>query len=305
MDTRRWSAILVAIMALAGCLGSTEPFLKLKSRHFDLQPRTHLDSSPSDAQLGEEITYVLGIKQEGEGGWTIDATVLQPNFSPLADIEWTEIDNGYQLKFTPTETGEHIISISIENDGETELVPALKPLVMTLSMNPPDEPAPVLTVPNQLVLEEPNVLWFEGSVNHLYVDSCTVSYSITDGSDGTMALNENGAWKFMMDFTEATHHTPSQPPQIVVVSVCQATLRRRKCSLRGPEMMRTRMASKMCTTAVLRALVRATDGDQLQQPTATKMDAEMTTKMTMMTTMVSSTSTTFALNPTAGSARHQ
>ena len=34
---------------------------------------------------------------------------------------------------------------------------------MTLSMNPPDEPAPVLTVPNQLVLEEPNVLWFEGA----------------------------------------------------------------------------------------------------------------------------------------------
>ena len=154
--------------------------------------------------MGEEITYVLGIKQEGEGGWTIDATVLQPNFSPLADIEWTEIDNGYQLKFTPIETGEHIISITIENDGETELVPPLKPLVMTLNMNPPDEPAPVLTVPNRLVLEEPNVLWFEGSVNHLYVDSCTVSYSITDGNDGTMALNENGAWKFMMDFTEAT-----------------------------------------------------------------------------------------------------
>ena len=206
MDTRRWSAfILVVIMALAGCLGATEPLPEVEEptvTTYSLEPTWIL--SPSDARLGEEVTYVLGIKQEGEGVWTIDATVLQPNFSPLADIEWTGIDSGYQLKFTPIETGEHIISITIENDGETDLVPPLKPLVMTLNMNPPDEPAPVLTVPNRLVLEEPNVLWFEGSVNHLYVDSCTVSYSITDGNDGTMALNENGAWKFMMDFTEAT-----------------------------------------------------------------------------------------------------
>ena len=84
-------------MALAGCLGSTEPFLKLKSRQFrfySLEPTWIL--SPSDAQLGEEITYVLGIKQEGEGGWTIDATVLQPNFSPSLTLSGQEIDNGYQ-----------------------------------------------------------------------------------------------------------------------------------------------------------------------------------------------------------------
>ena len=144
MDTRRWSAfILVVIMALAGCLGATEPLPEVEEptvTTYSLEPTWIL--SPSDARLGEEVTYVLGIKQEGEGVWTIDATVLQPNFSPLADIEWTEIDSGYQLKFTPIETGEHIISITIENDGETDLVPPLKPLVMTLNMNPPDEPAP-------------------------------------------------------------------------------------------------------------------------------------------------------------------
>ena len=206
MDTRRWSAvILVAIMALAGCLGATEPVPEVEEptvKTYSLEPTWIL--SPTDAQLGEELTYVLGIAQEGEGTWAIDATVLQPNFSPLADLAWTEIDNGYQLKFTPRETGEHIISITIENDGETELAPSLNPLVLAVNVNPPNEPAPILTVPNRMVLEEPNVIWFEGSVSHLYVDSCTVSYSITDGNEGTMALNENGGWKFMMDFTEAT-----------------------------------------------------------------------------------------------------
>ena len=46
MDTRRWSAlILVAIMALAGCLGATEPLPEIEEpTSNDLQPRTHLDS---------------------------------------------------------------------------------------------------------------------------------------------------------------------------------------------------------------------------------------------------------------------
>ena len=115
MDTRRWSAvILVAIMALAGCLGATEPVPEVEEptvKTYSLEPTWIL--SPTDSQLGEELTYVLGITQEGEGTWTIGATVLQPNFSPLTDLAWTEIDNGYQLKFTPLETGEHIISITI------------------------------------------------------------------------------------------------------------------------------------------------------------------------------------------------
>ncbi len=206
MDTRRWSAfLLVAIMALAGCLGATEPAPETEeptAKTYSLEPSWIL--APTNAQLGEELTYVLGIQQEGEGDWTIEASVLQPNFSPLTSIGWTELDNGYQLKFTPLETGEHIVSIAVENVGETELVPSVQPVVLVLNIAAPDEPAPILSVPSRLVLEQPNVIWFEGSVSHAYVDSCSISYSTTDGNDGNVALNDMGAWKLLMDFTEAT-----------------------------------------------------------------------------------------------------
>ena len=158
MDTRRWSAfLLVAIMALAGCLGATEPAPETEeptAKTYSLEPSWIL--APTNAQLGEELTYVLGIQQEGEGDWTIEASVLQPNFSPLTSIGWTELDNGYQLKFTPLETGEHIVSIAVENVGETELVPSVQPVVLVLNIAAPDEPAPILSVPSRLVLEQPN-----------------------------------------------------------------------------------------------------------------------------------------------------
>ena len=206
MDTRRISAIvLVALMALAGCLGGTEPAAEIEEpvvQTYSLEPSWVL--SPTEAPLGEELTYVLAINQVGEGDWSIDASVLQPNFSPLIPIEWSEIDSGFQLKFTPETTGEHIVSITFQNVGKSELTPSIKPMVLQLNVKAPSEPAPVLSLPSRLVLEQPNVIWFEGSVSHLYIDSCVVSYSTTDGSEGTVALNDEGGWKILMDFTEAT-----------------------------------------------------------------------------------------------------
>ena len=206
MDVRRWSALfLVTIMTFAGCIGATEPApenVEPTPSTYTLEPTWIL--APTEAQLGDELTYLVAVSQEGVGEWRADTSVLQPNFSPLIPVQWSEIESGFQLKFTPITTGEHIISIAIENTGQTELVPSLKPLILTLNIEPPAEPAPILAVPNRLVLEQPNVVWFEGTVSHLYIDSCSVSYNITDGNDGTLALNEEGAWKRMMDFTEAT-----------------------------------------------------------------------------------------------------
>lgn len=206
MDARRWSAlILVSLMTLAGCMGATEPApVEEEPAASTYSLNTNWILAPTEAQLGDELTYVLGITQEGTGEWSIEASVLQPNFSPVSERTWEQTDTGYQLKFTPVSTGEHIVSITIENTGDSQLNPSVQPLVLVVNINAPDEPAPVLSVPNRLVLEQPNVVWFEGSVSHLYVDSCAVSYTVTDGNEGTVALNENGGWKILMDFTEST-----------------------------------------------------------------------------------------------------
>ncbi len=112
MDLRKYSALfLVGLMALAGCLGGTESvpdFEEPTASTYTLQPTWIL--SPAEVQLGEEVSYLLGIEQEGEGVWEVEVSVLQPNFSPLSSLDWKEQNQGYQLTFTPETTGEHIVS---------------------------------------------------------------------------------------------------------------------------------------------------------------------------------------------------
>ena len=210
MEARRVSALfLVAVMALAGCLGATEPAPDIEEEAPDsYELKTTWIVAPTTVQLGEEASFTLGIQQIGQGEWTVGYEVLRPDFSPVEDVQWVENDVGLELAFTPTLTGEHVISITIVNAGTSTLTPPVESMVLSLTVTPPDEPAPILTTPSRLVLEEPNVVWFEGSVDHPFLDSCTVTYTISDGNDGSIALNADGAWKILVDFTEATEsHT--------------------------------------------------------------------------------------------------
>ena len=206
MNPRKWSAmILVALMAMAGCLGGTEPATPPEDpviETYSLTPTWVV--SPEQIQLGEEAAFVLNIMQEGEGSWSAEPKVLTPSFEQLTEIQWTEQSSGYQLKFVPTTVGEHIVSVEFGNTGPNEMVPYTNPAVLALMVEEPAEPAPVLNMNPTVILEEPNVMWFEGSVSHLYIDSCTITYSITDGTEGRVALSNEGSWKMMLDFTEAT-----------------------------------------------------------------------------------------------------
>ena len=210
MQARQCSALfLVAVMALAGCLGATEPAPEIEEPVPDTyELKTTWIAAPGEIQLGEVASFTLGVQQTGIGEWRMDYDVLQPDFTPVDAVQWTENDVGFVLVFTPSVVGEHIVSISIVNTGASTMDPQLQPLVLPLMVSAPEEAAPIITVPARLVLEEPNVVWFEGRVDHRYLESCTVSYTISDGNDGSIALNTEGAWKVLVDFTEATEsHT--------------------------------------------------------------------------------------------------
>ena len=139
MDARTTTALLlVALMSLAGCLGATEPAqegTEVEEEAYSLN--TTWIVAPEELPLGEEAVFVLGVQQEGSGSFIVEYAVLQSDFSPLEDLEWIETDVGYRLRFTPKNTGEHIVSISFTNTGSTSLEPAAPP-------PPPPPPLPPL-----------------------------------------------------------------------------------------------------------------------------------------------------------------
>ena len=111
MAAKQWTALFfVGIMAFAGCLGATEP----APEQPDDTPTTYsLDVSwtlaPETVQLGETVTYLLSVKQLGEGEYQPDVSVINPSFARVELVEWTEQNNGYQLAFTPEVVGEFIV----------------------------------------------------------------------------------------------------------------------------------------------------------------------------------------------------
>jgi hypothetical protein len=204
MLKQRWTAVLfVSMMAFAGCLGATEP----PSTEEPEGPSTYSIAftwviQPLQLQLGEEAVYVYAVQQDGEGLFSSEISVVDPSFSPVP-VTVSEQATGDQFSFTPSSVGEHIVSVKLVNTGTSEMVPELQPVVVVLNVLAPDEPAPIITTNPRMVLEEPNVVWFEGSVVHSAIETCTLRYTVSDGNEGRLTLDENNAWKVLLDFTEA------------------------------------------------------------------------------------------------------
>lgn len=206
MQPQRLTALcFVGLMLVSGCLGMSEPapdIVEPVVETYSLEARWV--NAPETMVLGEEAIYILNVDQQGAGTYLAEPSVLNPSFAPMTQVEWIEHSNGYQLSFVPDTVGDHIVSVRFSNTGSTVMAPELQPLVLSLSVQAPIEPAPVLTTAARLVLEEPNVVWYEGRVDHANLESCTVQYEITDGTVGGLSLDDRGEWKVMVDFTEAT-----------------------------------------------------------------------------------------------------
>ena len=204
MLKQRWTAVLfVSMLAFAGCLGATEP----PSTEEPEGPSTYSIAftwviQPLQLQLGEEAVYVYAVQQDGEGLFRSEISVVDPSFSPVP-VTVIEQATGDQVSFTPSSVGEHIVSVKLVNTGTSEMVPELQPVVVVLNVLAPDEPAPIITTNPRMLLEEPNVVWFEGSVVHSAIETCTLQYTVSDGNEGRLTLDENNAWKVLLDFTEA------------------------------------------------------------------------------------------------------
>ncbi len=103
MQARQCSALfLVAVMALAGCLGATEPAPEIEEpepQTYEL--KTTWIVAPEEIQLGEVASFTLSIQQSGIGEWTMDYDVLQPDFTPVDAAQLTENEVGIVLDVYP------------------------------------------------------------------------------------------------------------------------------------------------------------------------------------------------------------
>ena len=196
------AVVFVAMMALAGCLGATEPAeedVSSDSTTFTIEAQWI--NAPSTIVVGEPVTFVYSIVQNGEGSVVATPRWIQPNFQDGVG-QWSPETSSFSI--VPLALGEHIVSISFANNGQTVLEHEPVSLMQVLTVTEPNEPAPVITMVPRIVLEAPDVIWFEGSINHVQPDTCSIRYAITNGDEGNIGLNAEHSWRVLMDFTEST-----------------------------------------------------------------------------------------------------
>lgn len=207
MDKQQTTAmVLIVLMTLAGCLGNSSPEEVIIEEpiveSLSLSPSWLL--APEAVTLGDQASYLLQVEVIGDASWKATPSIILPSFQPSSDFKWEENTQGFQLSFTTQHVGEHIVAVAFEATGDIEFDQNVPNLVAVLEVNEPDEEAPILSTPVRLILEEPNVVWFEGSVSHENLESCIASYSSSDGNEGSLSMSDSGTWKILLDYTEAT-----------------------------------------------------------------------------------------------------
>ena len=82
MDTQRTLALmLVGLMAMAGCLGATEPEpVEAIEEPSAYTATVTWVNAPSTANVGEEVIVSYAVQQEGEGEWVLTPRLVLPSF---------------------------------------------------------------------------------------------------------------------------------------------------------------------------------------------------------------------------------
>ena len=196
------AVLLVALLCFAGCLGAVE----IDDPVSEVEPNFSENLTFEWANVVETIELdgtpiILQVSFKGEG-WKATPTVLDPSFNAIAAYGWTVSPLGYSLEFLPSMLGNYTVTIAVDLAPTYSSDMVYTPITQVIEVIEPVEDAPVIQAPASELLEEPNLLWYEGTVNHDAIASCSLTYTISDGTSGSIGINADGTWKIMLDFTE-------------------------------------------------------------------------------------------------------
>ncbi len=210
MQRRSLAAILLAsLMVLSGCFGAISTDEDEKNTEVPLSKTVELSASwgilPDSITLdGAPVQLAIFVQSQGDD-WGVQPTIITPQASLLTAFELVETTQGLQLTFIPETIGEYSIQVKFITLNDAEFIaPLPEDLVHTISIVPPSEDAPILSAPVLLSLEEATVIWFEGSVNHSALSTCSLQIFYGEGISKDGNIKDDGTWKVLLDLSEVT-----------------------------------------------------------------------------------------------------
>ena len=199
--------LLTGILLLSGCFGGVEVNEDETLDSEDLVKTVQLSVewgvNPDTKMLdGTSVVFSIIVDSEGDD-WTAEPTIITPKISLFESYEWESNPLGFQLSFIPEELGDYALQVKfVPTNGAIFVEPQPNVLFHTITIIPPIEDAPVLSAPVIIPLEEPSIIWFEGSVAHNSLSTCSLAVNYGFGQSKSANVLDDGTWKVLLDFSE-------------------------------------------------------------------------------------------------------
>ena len=201
MERTKLSAfLLIGIMFLAGC---TSPSSN-DSNDSEIEKPTLIlnsewSSSPETSFLGEEIEFTVLVNANFEDSWIGFPEITDPNGGVVEDYSWSRYLDSGKLTFSPNIIGDYSISVQFQSgDKEQDYIVQNGNLTHTLTVNPPIEYNPIIIFPSAIIVEESDIIIFEGSVEHASIESCSMSFTYQYYERYPISVNGDGSWSFVI-----------------------------------------------------------------------------------------------------------
>ena len=196
-----------ALMVLSGCFGAVDSSEDGKEIE-EPQVKTVLLAAewgilPESIQLdGNPVQLTISVESDAED-WSARPLIFSPHNEALTTLDWVKSPQGLLLTFTPTTIGNYSIQVDFIALNDSEFIdPQPKALEHTISVLAPNEDAPILSAPVLLSLDEPTVIWFEGSVNHSAISTCRLQIEYGIGLSKSGNVKDDGNWKILLDLSD-------------------------------------------------------------------------------------------------------
>ncbi|MBT6844803.1 MAG: hypothetical protein HOA11_03515, partial [Euryarchaeota archaeon] len=199
--------LLTGILLLSGCFGGVEVNEDETLDSEDLVKTVQLSVewgvNPDTKMLdGTSVVFSIIVDSEGDD-WTAEPTIITPKISLFESYEWESNPLGFQLSFIPEELGDYALQVKfVPTNGAIFVEPQPNVLFHTITIIPPIEDAPVLSAPVIIPLEEPSIIWFEGSVAHNSLSTCSLAVNYGFEQSKSANVLDDGTWKVLLDFSE-------------------------------------------------------------------------------------------------------
>tara|TARA_B100000900_G_scaffold58332_1_gene43855 strand:+ start:34732 stop:37818 length:3087 start_codon:yes stop_codon:yes gene_type:complete len=198
VSTKASAIFLIVMMFLAGCTSpSSDDSIEEKVE----KPTLILDgefTEPTEVStVGQIVEISVLVNSNIDHPWVGLPEITDPNGEILTDFSWTDSVNSGKLIFTPRMLGDYYIEIQFQAaDMQQNYIVQNGNLTHKVTVNPPIEYPPTIIFPSGIIVENPEIIILEGTIEHTNIESCSMTFSYQNYQQYPISINADGDWSF-------------------------------------------------------------------------------------------------------------